>query len=312
MVSGGTVNGDASTLKSYLSNYQSEIDGLGSNWIGPSHDHLQSIASEFVSEYNQIATQMASFASACDLYQEYETTKTSYNTAVSNYNTAVTNKDSNAMTTYGNEATTLSTKMKELKAKIEEALNSAKSPTLTATSNSGATSAITGASSESTTTTDTTGVSTPVGKSANAVANKAVQWAVDIANDNRYGYVSGGMGNGGYDCTQLVHAAYEAAGVSLPEKGNVNNSNIVSYYTKNGFTWHPGKINVDDLQAGDVLVNEAHHAEIYIGNHQKVGAHDNYDGGSGDSQGNEISVDDYKEFGNGGWDGYLRYEGVTT
>jgi hypothetical protein len=31
MVSGGTVNGDASTLKGYLSNYQSEIDGLGSN-----------------------------------------------------------------------------------------------------------------------------------------------------------------------------------------------------------------------------------------------------------------------------------------
>ena len=142
---------------------------------------------------------------------------------------------------------------------------------------------------------------------ANSTAQGAVDWAIGIANDNNYGYVSGGMGNGGYDCTQFVHAAYEAAGVSLPEKGNVNNANIVDYYTTRGFEWHPGKIDPNELQPGDVLVNQAHHAEIYIGNGQKVGAHSNYDNSSGDSGGNEISVDGYKEFGNGGWDGYLRY-----
>ena len=143
----------------------------------------------------------------------------------------------------------------------------------------------------------------------NSFGQKASEWAVGIANDDSYGYKNGGHGKGGYDCTQLVHAAYEAAGISLPNKLNVNNENIVDYYTTMGFTWTPGPINPNDLQAGDVLVNKAHHAEIYIGNGQKVGAHSNYDGSSGDSGGNEISVDAYKEFGNGGWDGYLRYTG---
>ena len=143
----------------------------------------------------------------------------------------------------------------------------------------------------------------------NSIGQKASEWAVGIANDDSYGYKNGGHGKGGYDCTQLVHAAYEAAGISLPNKLNVNNENIVDYYTTMGFTWTPGPINPDDLQAGDVLVNKAHHAEIYIGNGQKVGAHSNYDNSSGDSGGNEISVDGYKEFGNGGWDGYLRYTG---
>lgn len=143
-----------------------------------------------------------------------------------------------------------------------------------------------------------------------ATANAAVEWAKSIAADDSYGYINGGMGDGGYDCTQFVHAAYMAAGLDMSERGYHNQSTIVDYYTGMGFTWHPGTIDPNELQAGDVLVNQAHHAEMYIGNGQKVGAHDNYDGGSGDSQGNEISIDDYKEYGNGGWDGYLRYEGV--
>lgn len=142
-------------------------------------------------------------------------------------------------------------------------------------------------------------------------ANKAVQWATNIASDNSYGYVSGGMGaeNGGYDCTQFVHAAYRNAGVDIPDYYNINNANIKDKYEQYGFTWHEGPINPSDLQAGDVLVNHAHHAELYIGNGQKVGAHDDFSGGSGDPSGNEISVDNYTEFSNGGWDGYLRYNG---
>ena len=143
-----------------------------------------------------------------------------------------------------------------------------------------------------------------------SVANAAVEWAKKIAADDSIGYVNGGMGKNGYDCTQFMHAAYEAAGLSLPEKGEVNNENIVDYYTKNGFQWFPGPIDPNTLQPGDVLVNKAHHAEMYIGDGQKVGAHSNYDGSRGDSSGNEISIDPYKEFGNGGWDGYLRYMGT--
>ena len=140
------------------------------------------------------------------------------------------------------------------------------------------------------------------------VATGAVDWAISIANDNRFGYVSGGMGNGGYDCTQFIHAAYEAAGISLPNKGYVNQTNIVDYYTKNGFEWHPGTPNVDDLLPGDVLVNQQRHAEMYIGDGKKIGAHNNYDGASGDSSGSEISVNAYSNF---PWDGYLRYVGTA-
>lgn len=146
----------------------------------------------------------------------------------------------------------------------------------------------------------------------NEVTSKAVDWALGIADDNSIGYVNGGIGpdkNGGYDCTQFVHAAYEAAGLDLDEKYNVNQANIVDYYTQKGFVWHEGTIDPDELQPGDVLVNQDYHAEMYIGNGQKVGAHNNYDGNIGDSSGEEISVNDYAEYGNGGWHGYLRYEG---
>ena len=148
------------------------------------------------------------------------------------------------------------------------------------------------------------------GTSPSAKANKAVEFATSIAADNSYGYVSGGTGpnSGGYDCTQLVHAAYRNAGVDIPDYYNINNANIKEKYEQYGFTWHEGPIDPSELQAGDVLVNHDHHAEIYIGNNQKVGAHDNYSGGAGDPGGNEISVDEYAEFGNGGWDGYLRLD----
>ena len=145
---------------------------------------------------------------------------------------------------------------------------------------------------------------------SNKKAAAAVDWAVSIANDDNYGYINGGMGNGGYDCTQFVHAAYEAAGISLPEKGWHNQTTIVDYYTQNGFSWHPGPIDPNELEAGDVLVNQEHHAEMYIGNGQKVGAHNDWDGAYGDSSGTEISIDSYQEYANGGWDGYLRYDGA--
>lgn len=313
MISGGTVRGDSSSLKSALSTYQSEIDGLNSNWKGPSYDNLITKADGFVTEYQDIMTQMESFASACDLYNDYKTAKQNYEISVNNYNQAVSNKDRSYISSFQNDINKYEKEMESLKSQIEAALSSASSLHLTATKNNATTVSSASASSSSTTNPSSTSTGVSMASSqASSTSQKAVDWALSIAADNSYGYVSGGMGNGGYDCTQLVHAAYEAAGISLPNKGNVNNANIVDYYTQNGFVWVPGKIDPNELQPGDVLVNEAHHAEIYIGDGKKVGAHDNYDGGSGDSSGNEISVNDYQEYGNGGWDGYLRYVGNTT
>lgn len=295
MVNGGTVRNDSGTVKEKLSKFQNVVTELDSSWKGNSHDNFASKANEFVSEYSAINTQMESFASACDLYEKYKTAKSNYNTAQSAYNNAVANNQSTS--TYSSQMSTYQSEMNNLKGQIEQALSAAKTPVLNAS----------GTTASTVTTSANTGVQTS--SSASATANKAVDWAISIANDNSYGYISGGMGNGGYDCTQFVHAAYEAAGISLPEKGNVNNANIVDYYTTMGFEWVPGPIDPATLQPGDVLVNKAHHAEMYIGDGKKVGAHDNYDGGGGDSSGDEISVNDYQEYGNGGWDGYLRYTG---
>ena len=324
MVNGGTVRGDAESITQVLSSYQSELEGLSSSWQGSSFDGIASKGHDFVTEYLQITNQISSFATACDLYQSYDTAKKNYQISVNNYNAAAANNDRSGMSRSQSDINTASEQIQSFKTQIESALAAASSPTLTATAISGTVDTTT--SSDSTTTGQTATDQTAV-DAADAIKNasvampkiaagsvsdtsqKAVDFACSIAADNRYGYVSGGMGNGGYDCTQLIHAAYEAAGVSLPERGYVNNSNIVEYYTQNGFEWVPGPINQENLQPGDVLVNRAHHAEMYVGNGQKVGAHDNYDGGAGDSSGGEISVDPYKEFANGGWDGYLRYTG---
>lgn len=140
MVSGGTVNGDLSSLKSLFNSYQSEISGLSGAWVGDSYNNLVSKADAMVSEFSAaISSEMSSFASACDLYVEYDNTKKAYQIAMSNYNQAVSNKDSSAMTKYGNESATYSSKLNELKSQIEGLLASASGTVLEGASTSGTT-----------------------------------------------------------------------------------------------------------------------------------------------------------------------------
>ena len=83
-------------------------------------------------------------------------------------------------------------------------------------------------------------------------------------------------------------------------------------FTAAGFTWHSGMGNtVDGLQRGDILLDEASHVEIYIGNNQNVGAHISETGGTycgqkGDQTGHEIDVGKWYAH---PWDGVLRYGG---
>ena len=137
MVSGGTVNGDLSSLQTSLSNYNSEITGLSGSWTGPSHDNLVSKAEAFYSEYlSALQSQMGSFASACDLYQEYATCKQNISIAQSNYNQAVANKDNSAANRYSSEVSSLQSKLSSLKSQIESLLAAAGSVSLQASSNS--------------------------------------------------------------------------------------------------------------------------------------------------------------------------------
>ncbi|MBP0971444.1 MAG: hypothetical protein IKX57_04270 [Oscillospiraceae bacterium] len=75
-----------------------------------------------------------------------------------------------------------------------------------------------------------------------------------------------------------------------------------------GFTWIPWNQigSAANLRCGDILLDIDRHTEIYLGNNQMVGAHNDTDGRPGDSRGDEISVVSYSY---GRWDGVLRYNG---
>ena len=83
-----------------------------------------------------------------------------------------------------------------------------------------------------------------------------------------------------------------------------------SAFTKCGFKAIPYKKGMP-LIRGDVLLNEKHHAAIYIGDGKIVQASINEKGGivggkTGDQTGREISVGSFYEF-RYGWDYILRY-----
>ena len=167
-----------------------------------------------------------------------------------------------------------------------------------------------------------------------------VQWAEKVAADNSYGYSMGvytGRGldrlcpytNSGaskdYDCATFVNAALAFSGMGKDfMDATVKPSPVVRgvrdrlvkngwkkvlikrSYKKNGKTkYYYSKPSVKELKRGDIVLNCSCHIQIHAGNGLDVGAHNNYDGKSGDSSGREVSV-------NTSWTGYnevYRYYG---
>lgn len=153
--------------------------------------------------------------------------------------------------------------------------------------------------------------------SGKTVINKAVSWATKAAANPRIGYtlnMNRRWGPYDYDCGTLVTTAYRKAGLSLAGFGCVGNS-MVTIYKSNGFKWITSyNLNsYTNLKKGDVLVDKDQHTEMYIGNGKLVGAHWDWDGVTGDSNGREVSVQNY--YNNSGhihWDGVLRYVGTAS
>ena len=171
-------------------------------------------------------------------------------------------------------------------------------------------------------------------------AEAVVQWAEKVAADNSYGYSMGvytGRGldrlcpytNSGaskdYDCATFVNAALAFSGMGKDfMDATVKPSPVVRgvrdrlvkngwkkvlikrSYKKNGKTkYYYSKPSVKELKRGDIVLNCSCHIQIHAGNGLDVGAHNNYDGKSGDSSGREVSV-------NTSWTGYnevYRYYG---
>lgn len=147
-----------------------------------------------------------------------------------------------------------------------------------------------------------------------------VSWAKEIAEDDSHGYSQPNRHGPDYDCSSLVCYALREAGFNVPITSTHYMKDI---FTKiDGWTWIPAaqlgsmsetavRTGRCPLLPGDILLNIQTHTEIYIGDHQNVGAHcDEYGGISGrlqgDQTGDEISITPYW---NDGWDGVLRYTG---
>ena len=148
-----------------------------------------------------------------------------------------------------------------------------------------------------------------VAEAASPVVERAISWAVSIANDNSHGYSQKSRWGPDYDCSSFVISAFKNAGVNVGTATYTDN--MRSQFTQHGFQWIPWSQigGVSKLQRGDILLKEytKAHTEIYLGNNQNVGAHS--DKGypqTGDQTGTEVSVSGYYYH---PWDGVLRYAG---
>lgn len=141
------------------------------------------------------------------------------------------------------------------------------------------------------------------------IPEKAVEWALSIANDNSHGYSQENRWGPDYDCSSFVISAYEQAGVPVKEAGASYTGNMKNAFRACGFQVLPAG---SPLKVGDVLLNEQYHTVMAIGNGQVVAARRNEDGFAGDGTGREITTQNYYYYPNGGWNCILRYAGSET
>ena len=148
------------------------------------------------------------------------------------------------------------------------------------------------------------------------IPEQAAQYAIDFANDASHGYDQASRWGPDYDCSSLVITCYKMAGVPLT---STYTGNMRSDFLSHGFVDVKSQVNIvtgAGLEVGDVLLNEIHHAAMYVGNGNMVEATGNEFGGvrggqPGDQTGREIAINPYHDYGWGtiGWDCVLRYEG---
>ncbi len=146
------------------------------------------------------------------------------------------------------------------------------------------------------------------------IIEKAVTWALQVAQDPAHGYDQTNRWGPDYDCSSLLISAWQQAGVQVKTAGATYTGNMLPAFLKCGFEDVTAEINLTTgagLQRGDVLLNARHHTAMCIGSGQIVHASINeagkaVGGKSGDQTGREICVRSYYRC-SGGWDRVLRY-----
>lgn len=143
----------------------------------------------------------------------------------------------------------------------------------------------------------------------------ARRWAADPA----HGYDQNNRWGPDYDCSSFLISVWEEVGVGVKGYGATWTGNMRSAFLKAGFTDVTDicELNMGaGLQAGDILLNESCHTEMYLGDGMLVGAASNEFGGitggqSGDQTGGEIRIRPWYRYSHG-WDCVLRYGEETV
>ena len=145
---------------------------------------------------------------------------------------------------------------------------------------------------------------------------KAVTWAIKIAQDPAHGYDQTRRWGPDYDCSSLMISAWQQAGVPVKDAGATYTGNMLQAFLRCGFEDVTADVNLSTgagLQRGDVLLNVRHHTAMSIGCGRMVHASINESGRAtggktGDQTGREICVRSYYKYSKG-WDKVLRYVG---
>lgn len=144
------------------------------------------------------------------------------------------------------------------------------------------------------------------------VIEKAVQWAIQTANDNSHGYSQVDRWGTDYDCSSFVITAYEQAGVPVKQAGASYTGNMRNAFLACGFFDATNLVNLGSgggIQAGDVLLNYAAHTCIAIGAGRVANCRtDEGHPQAGDQSGNEIRLQSYWNY---PWNCVLRYKEKT-
>lgn len=125
--------------------------------------------------------------------------------------------------------------------------------------------------------------------------DRFVEAALRIANDDSHGYDQTNRWGPDYDCSSLVYTAAYEAGYNVNRNNPRYTGTIRNDFTAVGFACMSFDGNLYDLDPGDILLNEANHVAIALGNGMLVEASINEYGGvtggrPGDQTGNEIHV----------------------